>query len=47
MNELETLRSLLAAAMSAENYDKARQYMYLIESIEEGEEEDEAPEMED
>lgn len=47
MNELETLRGLLQAAMDQENYEKARQYMYLIETIEEGEDEVEMPEMED
>ncbi len=42
--EKETLRDLLQAAMNAEKYNKARQYMYLIETIEEGDE-DESPMM--
>lgn len=45
MNEIETLRKFLQAAMAEENYEKARQYMYLIEFIEDGgEDEDEAEE---
>lgn len=47
MNELETLRSLLQAAMASENYNKARQYMYLIECIEEEGEVEDSPEVED
>lgn len=43
-NELKTLRKFLQAAMADENYETARQYMYLIEYLEgkgEGEDEDE------
>lgn len=48
MNEIETLRKFLQAAMADENYEKARQYMYLIEYLEDkGEEEDEEEMMED
>jgi hypothetical protein len=32
-NEVETLRGFLSVAMAEEKYEKARQYMYLIEYI--------------
>ncbi len=43
MNEIETLRKLLKQAMDAENYDKARHYMNMIEYLQEDEGEGEEP----
>lgn len=47
MNELETLRGFLQAAMDKGDYDRARQYMYLIESLEEGDDEEDDMYMQD
>lgn len=33
MNEIDTLRAMMQKHMMAENYETARQYLYLIEHL--------------